>query len=317
MRELDLLKKQVREWDGLSKNLEDIRAHLELVQEAQDAAEAAEMEKNLREFEAQLSEVDFRLKLSGPHDPDNAILALHAGAGGTEACDWAQMLLRMYQRWTDRKGFQFILTDLLPGEEAGVKSACALVQGSYAYGFLKGETGVHRLVRISPFDANKRRHTSFASCDILPDIEDEIEIQIDEKELRIDTFRAGGHGGQKVNKTESAVRITHIPSGTVVQSQNERSQHQNKATCMKFLKAKLYELEEEKKRSVLEKHYDEKGDIAWGHQIRSYVFMPYQMVKDLRSGFETSDVQGVMDGDLDPLIHSHLSYQAARQGKAK
>lgn len=316
MQELTALKGQARDWENLLRTQQDLCAHLELAEEAADEKEAAEVSHGIENLKKELEERSFRLKLSGKHDEASAILSLHAGAGGTEACDWAQMLLRMYQRWAEQKGYRFVLTDILPGEEAGVKSAAALVEGPYAYGYLKAEIGVHRLVRISPFDSNKRRHTSFASCDVLPDVENEIEIQVEDKDLRIDTFRAGGHGGQKVNKTESAVRITHLPTATVVQCQNERSQHQNKATCLKMLKAKLYELEQEKLRTQMEKHYDEKGDIAWGHQIRSYVFMPYQMVKDLRTGLETPDVHGVLGGALDPLLHSYLAWQAQRTGSS-
>ncbi len=236
-------------------------------------------------------------------------MTLHAGAGGTEACDWCEMLLRMYLRWTDKKGYPTIITDLSPGEEAGIKSVTFLVKGEYAYGYLKSEIGVHRLVRISPFDVNKRRHTSFASCDVLPEIEDTIKIEIKDEDLRIDTFRASGHGGQHLQKTDSAVRITHLPTGIVVQCQNERSQYKNKITALKVLKAKLSELEKEKQRLALEKHYDEKGEIAWGSQIRSYIFMPYQMVKDHRTGMETGNINAVMDGELDQFIESYLDWR--------
>jgi len=271
-----------------------------------------DIEKTLEKIEGEISEMDLQLKLSGEFDKNGAIVSIHSGAGGTEACDWADMLLRLYLRWAERKNFKTEIVDSLAGDEAGIKSITFIVKGEYAYGYLKSEIGVHRLVRISPFDANKRRHTSFASVDVIPEIDDTIEIKIDESDLRIDTYRAGGHGGQYLQKTDSAVRITHNPSGIVVQSQNERSQFKNKGTAMKLLKAKLYELEQEKKRAQVEKHYDEKGSIAWGSQIRSYVFMPYQLVKDHRTGFETGNVKIVMDGDIDKFIQAYLSQKTKK-----
>jgi peptide chain release factor 2 len=255
--------------------------------------------------------MDLRLKLSGEFDKDDAIISLHSGAGGLEACDWAEMLWRMYQRWCEKNGYEVQITEFAKGDGAGLKSLSAFVRGPNAYGLLKGEMGVHRLVRISPFDANKRRHTSFASLDVVPDIEDEIDIQVKDDEIELETFRSGGAGGQNVNKVETAVRIRHKPSGLVIACQTERSQLQNRMNCLKMLKAKLYQIELDKKRSAMEKHYDAKGDIAWGHQIRSYVFMPYQMVKDLRTGHETSQIGAVMDGDIDPFIHEYLSWLAA------
>lgn len=269
----------------------------------------SEIEKKVKNLEKDIHNLDFRLKLSGSEDKNSAIVTLHAGAGGLEACDWCEMLLRMYLRWADKKSYQVVITDLSPGEEAGIKSVTFLVKGEYAYGRLKSEIGVHRLVRISPFDVNKRRHTSFASCDVLPEVSDEIKIGIKDEDIRIDTFRASGHGGQHLQKTDSAVRITHLPTGIVVQCQNERSQYKNKMTALKVLKARLYELEKEKQRLALEKHYDEKGEIAWGNQIRSYIFMPYQMVKDHRTGLEKSNINAVMDGEIDQFIESYLDWR--------
>lgn len=320
MQEINGLKEIVSSWEKPQGKIGDLKAHAELAEETPDEKERekemAEVGRNLAALELEIRALDFQTKLSGPHDKSNAILSLHAGAGGTEACDWAEMLLRMYRRWCERRGFSAEILDILPGEEAGIKSCTSLIKGAHAYGYLKSEVGVHRLVRISPFDANKRRHTSFASCDVIPEIEEEAEIKIEEKDLRIDTYRAGGHGGQNVNKTDSAVRITHIPSGLMVACQVERSQHKNRTLAMKILKARLFEREMEKKRAALEKHYDDKGDIAWGNQIRSYVFMPYQMVKDLRSGYETGNVQAVMDGELDSLIQSYLDTRAGKIDKS-
>jgi peptide chain release factor 2 len=244
--------------------------------------------------------------LSGENDFNNAIVSIHAGAGGTEAQDWSEMMLRMYLRWAEKRGFKTELVDILQGEEAGVKSVTFIVNGDYAYGYLKAEIGIHRLVRISPFDANARRHTSFASLFVYPDIEDDVVIEIDDKDLRVDTFRASGAGGQHVNKTDSAVRITHLPSGIVVQCQNERSQHMNRATAMKLLKARLYEKEMEEREKELDKINASKKQIAWGSQIRSYILQPYQMVKDHRTGKEMGNVDAVLDGELDGFIEAYL-----------
>jgi len=312
MQHLNSLKSQITEYQNITKELSEISELLSILETENDESMHADIEKSLEKIEDKISEMDLQLKLSGEFDKNGAIVSIHSGAGGTEACDWADMLLRLYLRWTERKNFKTEIVDSLAGDEAGIKSITFIVKGEYAYGYLKAEIGVHRLVRISPFDANKRRHTSFASVDVIPEIDDDIEIKIDESDLRIDTYRAGGHGGQYLQKTDSAVRITHNPTGIVVQSQNERSQFKNKGTAMKLLKAKLYELEQEKKRAKVEKHYDEKGSIAWGSQIRSYVFMPYQLVKDHRTGFETGNVQKVMDGDIDKFIHAYLSQKTKK-----
>ncbi|OQA91996.1 MAG: Peptide chain release factor 2 [Elusimicrobia bacterium ADurb.Bin231] len=309
MRQLTSTRDTMESYAAIRKTLLDTKDLIALIESENtpDQTLIAEIRESLEKLETKIQEFHLKLKLSEEFDINGAIISIHAGAGGTEACDWAEMLMRMYFRWAERKGYSVSIVDSLDGEEAGMKSVTFIVRGAYAYGYLKSELGVHRLVRISPFDANKRRHTSFASVDIIPEIEDDIKIEINDKDIRIDTYRAGGHGGQYLQKTDSAVRITHIPTGIVVQSQNERSQGQNKETSMKLLKAKLYELEREKERAKIEKHYDEKGSIAWGNQIRSYVFMPYQLVKDHRTGCETGNISKVMDGDLDMFIEAYLS----------
>jgi peptide chain release factor 2 len=261
---------------------------------------------HLKELESFLEKTETKVLLSGENDRLNAIVNIHPGAGGTEAQDWAEMLMRMYLRWAEQNGFKTKLLDYQDGEEAGIKSVTFNVIGEYAYGYLSSETGVHRLVRISPFDANKRRHTSFASVAVYPEIDDKIEVVIDEKDLRIDTYRSSGKGGQHVNTTDSAVRITHIPTGIVVQCQNERSQHKNKDVCMKVLRARLYEVEMEKKRSESQAIEDSKLDIAWGSQIRSYVLQPYRLVKDLRTRVEVGDVDRVLNGDLEVFMKAYL-----------
>jgi peptide chain release factor 2 len=260
----------------------------------------------MAQFTKELENLELKVFLNGPHDKNNCILSINAGAGGTESCDWANMLLRMYQRWAESRGWQVEITDALAGETAGIKSVTLLITGENAYGFCKAERGVHRLVRISPFDSNKRRHTSFASVDTIAEIAEAEEIAIPPEEFSVDTFRSGGKGGQNVNKVETAVRITHIPTGLVVASQSQRSQHQNRATAMKLLLSRIYAQRLDAQKQEMERFYGEKGSVSWGNQIRSYVFQPYRMVKDLRTGVETSNVQGVMDGDLDPFVNGWL-----------
>jgi peptide chain release factor 2 len=296
----------LEKWNSLESSLADLRAYLDLYDEAADPALESEIEGHLRTVADRFDELEMERMLSGEGDALNAIVTINAGAGGTESQDWAEMLLRMYNRFCDRNGYSLELTERQDGEEAGIKSATFLMSGDHAYGYMKAEGGVHRLVRISPFDANKRRHTSFASVFVSPEIDDNVEITISDSDLRVDTLRSGGAGGQHVNKTESAVRLTHLPTGLAVLCQQERSQHKNKAMAMKILRSKLYELEMRQRAEKVQEIHKNKKDIAWGSQIRSYVLAPYRMVKDHRTGHETGNVDAVLDGDIMAFIHKYL-----------
>ena len=306
LRRLSQLRARMQEYDKLVSLYEDTETLAQLGDEEGDLSVLPEVQSAYEELSGKLEDQRLKTLLSGEYDQKNAILTFHAGAGGTEAQDWAQMLYRMYTRWAERRGFKYQLLDWLDGDEAGIKSASILIQGENAYGYLKSESGVHRLVRVSPFDASGRRHTSFASLEVMPEIDDDTAVEIDPGDLKVDTYRSSGAGGQHVNKTESAIRITHLPTGIIVACQNERSQHQNREVAMKMLRSKLIEIKE---REHLERIEDIKGDqkeIAWGSQIRSYVFMPYTMAKDHRTGFEVGNIGAVMDGDLDGFINAYL-----------
>jgi peptide chain release factor 2 len=308
LKELDRIKEQLVGYEGLRSRLEEARLFLTMAEEegTDDSEAARETEAALDAARAELERQELQIMLGGEFDRLGAIVSIHPGAGGTEAQDWAEMLLRLYLRWAERRGYKTDLADLQPGDGAGIKSATFTVEGDYAYGYLKAEAGIHRLVRISPYDANARRHTSFASVFVFPAIDDKVEVIINPADLRVDTFRASGAGGQHVNKTDSAVRMTHIPTGIVVSCQNERSQHKNRAMAMKILRARLFELEERKKREQLEQFSKDKKEIAWGSQIRSYVLHPYQMVKDHRTGVEIGNTTAVLDGAIDPFIEAYL-----------
>lgn len=313
MRQLSELRDQVAAWDGLAQRTQDGLELLELAGAEEDAATAEAVAADAEAIAEELEQREFELALAGPHDKDGAILALHAGAGGTEAQDWAEMLLRMYLRWAERRGYETVITDRTDGEEAGLKSVTVEIDGPWAYGYLSSERGVHRLVRISPFDASARRHTSFALVEVLPMLDQDIEVEINAEDLRIDVYRAGSAGGQNVQKNATAVRITHLPSGLVVQCQNERSQVQNRESAMRVLRGRLYDLElskiEEQKARLKGKHVE----MGWGNQIRSYVLQPYQMVKDLRTDYEVGNPGRVLDGDLDGFMEAWLK---ARVGEA-
>ena len=310
MKEVKSLKDDVATYAALSAQYDDIETMIEMGYEENDPELIPEIDQMMKEFVQTYEDIRMKTLLSGEYDRNNAIVSLHAGAGGTESCDWAAMLYRMYTRWADKKGFSVEVLDSLDGEEAGIKSITFQVNGENAYGYLKSEKGVHRLVRISPFNAAGKRQTSFVSCDVMPDIEEDVDVEIREEDIRIDTCRSSGAGGQHINKTSSAIRITHFPTGIVVQCQNERSQHMNKDKAMQMLKAKLYLLKQEENAAKAAGIRGEVTDIGWGNQIRSYVMQPYTMVKDHRTGVESGNVDAVMDGNIDPFINGYLKWQS-------
>lgn len=311
LKKIKMLNNKIEKVNSLKGEFEDIQVLIELGQEAEDPSVIPEVESAFNILKADVENLRIETLLNGQYDRNNAIFTVHSGAGGLEAQDWAEMLLRMYTRWAEKKGFSVSIIDMLRDYEAGIKSATLLVEGENAYGYMKSEKGVHRLVRISPFDAAGKRHTSFASVDVMPELDDDIKVEINEEDLKIDTYRSGGAGGQHVNKTDSAVRITHLPTGLIVQCQNERSQHSNKEMAMKMLYAKLLELMEQEHKDKIDDIKGEYREIAWGSQIRSYVFHPYNMVKDHRTGEETGNVGAVMDGELDNFINAYLKQKNA------
>ena len=310
MRETKILKDQIKEFEDLQNKIEDLEVLIELSIEEEDYNVYKEIKEEFEKISKEAEDFKLSTLLNGEYDKNNAILSIHSGAGGLEAQDWAEMLLRMYKRWADQKNFKITILDYLSDTEGGIKSVTMLIEGFNAYGYLKSEKGVHRLVRISPFDSSNKRHTSFASIDVYPELDDEIEVEINESDLKIDTYRASGAGGQHVNTTDSAVRITHLPTGIMVQCQNERSQHSNRITAMRMLKAKLVQLQEEEHKEKIEDLQGKYTQIAWGSQIRSYIFHPYSLVKDHRTDVEVGDVNKVMDGDIDIFINEYLKQNA-------
>lgn len=312
IQQLKSLRELTLPFQELQKSFDDLVDLVELAEDENDEEIENEILSDLESFSRGLGKLELRMMLSGKNDHNNAYLSIHAGAGGTESCDWASMLLRMYSRWAENNNYAISPIDILPGEEAGIKRVTVLVKGPFAFGYLKSEVGVHRLVRISPFDSNSRRHTSFAAIDVIPELDTDIEVEVNEKELKIDTYRSSGAGGQHVNKTDSAVRITHLPTGIIVQCQNERSQHKNRSMALKMLKSKMCQLKEQDQEKEIAAAHDEKGDIAWGHQIRSYVLQPYAMIKDLRTGMETAKTQSFLDGEIDDFITSYLKWKIGK-----
>lgn len=311
VKRLKSLKVVCEPWHSYKQRLSDID-DLFSVSEGEEEDFLSVIGVDLDQLKNELNKLEFYTLFSGEFDKNNAIISINSGAGGTESCDWASMLLRMYSRWAASHNYSVTITDILQGEEAGIKNVTAIIEGDYVYGNLRSEVGVHRLVRISPFDANKRRHTSFASVDVIPEVEEDIDIEIKQDEIKVDVFRSGGHGGQSVNTTDSAVRITHLPTGIVVQCQNERSQYQNKQVALNILKSRLYEMKRREQEEKLSKEYDKKQKIEWGSQIRSYVLHPYNMVKDHRTAYETGDANGVLDGKLDDFIEAYLRWVKSR-----